>query len=67
LSTTIGYRNREFTDYNKIETLYPTINNGKKIFTIDVNRPIDFGLDSYFQYMTPGLPFVKGLFWESYK
>lgn len=67
LATTIGYRNKEFTDYNKIETLYPTINNGKKIFTIDVNRPIDFGLDSYFQYMTPGLPFVKGLFWESYK
>lgn len=66
-SNFIGNRDEQFTDYHKIERLYPYINNNKKIFTIDMNRPIDFWLDSFFQYTTPWLPFVKWLFWESYK
>ncbi len=63
----IGERNIQGTETVKIDQYYPMLNNGKKIFTIDMYRPIDFGIDSYFQYMTPGLPFVKWLFRESSK
>jgi hypothetical protein len=63
----IWNRDEQYTDTAKIEQLYPLINNNKRIFTIDIYRPIDFWLDSFFQYTTPGLPFVKWLFWESYR
>jgi hypothetical protein len=53
MNTTIGNRDETLTDSIKIQKLYPIINNNKKIFTIDSSRPIDFGLDSYFQYITP--------------
>jgi len=53
LNNTIGNRDETLTDSIKINKLYPIINNNKKIFTIDISRPIDFGLDSYFQYITP--------------
>ena len=63
----LANRLNQTTDTDKIQTDYSMLNNGKKIFTVDVYRPIDFWIDSYFQYMTPWLPFVKWLFWESYK
>ena len=65
LDSVLWGRANQYTDTKHIPEVYSLMNDQKKIFTIDIYRPIDFGLDSYFQYMTPWLPFVKWLFWES--
>jgi hypothetical protein len=59
------YYTNTTTDHTKIKSLYPILNDGRSIFTIDTNRSIDFNIESYIQNITPWLPFVKGLFVES--
>ena len=60
-----GESTPQITELDKIQKDYAFMNDGRKIFTIDSYRPIGFWIDSYFQYQTPWLPFVKWLFWES--
>lgn len=58
----VGYTDRTWYNLDLIKK----VNDNKRIFVIDAKRPVDFNIDSFFQYQWYSwLHFVKWLFRES--